>query len=168
MVKTEAPAYAKAAGNSYSLHLPLARLSSTLHTDPAVSSPSHTGTPNIYQTGERISTWYQIGGVTVGMVYPDDGVPRATWVEDVPFTPGGDPVPIRWALADGFEERCYVDIHGHCEGEYEGLSARIPTSPTTLEYAVGGVVGKVTLEWNDHLAAAEFEKRCEVLWRAHR
>ena len=38
MVKTEAPAYAKAAGNSYSLHLPLARLSSTLHTDPAVSS----------------------------------------------------------------------------------------------------------------------------------
>ena len=30
MVKTEAPAYAKAAGNSYSLHLPLARLSSTL------------------------------------------------------------------------------------------------------------------------------------------
>ena len=31
MVKTEAPAYAKAAGNSYSLHLPLARLSSTLH-----------------------------------------------------------------------------------------------------------------------------------------
>ena len=29
-VKTEAPAYAKAAGNSYSLHLPLARLSSTL------------------------------------------------------------------------------------------------------------------------------------------
>ena len=38
MVKTEAPAYAKAAGNSYSLHLPLARLSSTLHTVPAVSS----------------------------------------------------------------------------------------------------------------------------------
>ena len=33
MVKTEAPAYAKAAGNSYSLHLPLARLSSTLHGD---------------------------------------------------------------------------------------------------------------------------------------
>ena len=30
MVKTEAPAYAKAAGNSYSLHPPLARLSSTL------------------------------------------------------------------------------------------------------------------------------------------
>ena len=30
MVKTEAPAHAKAAGNSYSLHLPLARLSSTL------------------------------------------------------------------------------------------------------------------------------------------
>ena len=30
MVKTEAPAHAKAAGTSYSLHLPLARLSSTL------------------------------------------------------------------------------------------------------------------------------------------
>ena len=33
MVKTEAPAYAKAAGNSYSLHLPLARLSSTLQAE---------------------------------------------------------------------------------------------------------------------------------------
>ena len=38
MVKTEAPAYAKAAGNSYSLHLPLARLSSTLQRiDPSFS-----------------------------------------------------------------------------------------------------------------------------------
>ena len=36
MVKTEAPAYAKAAGNSYSLHLPLARLSSTLRLRPAM------------------------------------------------------------------------------------------------------------------------------------
>ncbi len=37
MVKTEAPAYAKAAGNSYSLHLPLARLSSTLQANMRLS-----------------------------------------------------------------------------------------------------------------------------------
>ena len=37
MVKTEAPAYAKAAGNSYSLHLPLARLSSTLQQESWVA-----------------------------------------------------------------------------------------------------------------------------------
>ena len=39
MVKTEAPAYAKAAGNSYSLHLPLARLSSTLRGRPNLALP---------------------------------------------------------------------------------------------------------------------------------
>ena len=118
-----------------------------------------------HQAGERISTWYRIGGMTVDMVYPGEELPRANWVEDA--TLNGKLVPIRWALADGFEERCYEDIHGHCEGEYDGLSARIPTSPTMLECAVGGIVGKVTLESNDHLASTEFEKRCEVLWRTH-
>ena len=45
MVKTEAPAYAKAAGNSYSLHLPLARLSSTLHRgEEAPDEPEYTRT----------------------------------------------------------------------------------------------------------------------------
>ena len=37
MVKTEAPAHAKAAGTSYSLHLPLARLSSTLQGETCFS-----------------------------------------------------------------------------------------------------------------------------------
>ena len=63
MVKTEAPAYAKAAGNSYSLHLPLARLSSTLREfrDVKVASVSALEWDEVNQEARCSNSSYVLG-----------------------------------------------------------------------------------------------------------
>ena len=110
-----------------------------------------------HQNRTPLPAHYKLDGTTVHLTYPAGstyrpGGPRAEWVDTEILE--GQVVSVKWAVADGFEERRPDDQ------DYKGFSTRISKDGSQLEWAVNDHAGTATLQPEDAEAAEEYEKRC--------